>query len=132
MNPDLTTLALSGFALITLAHVGTHSMLLKASVGNAWTTGPRDTPATPGPLAARAGRAMRNFLETAPAFLALMLAAHAAGATGALITIGTVAYLAGRAAYLPAYLSALPWARTICWLIAGIGLALQFIGVLVT
>ncbi|MCC5987496.1 MAG: MAPEG family protein [Pararhodobacter sp.] len=132
MTADPFTLALAGFALLALAHVGTHSMLLKASVGNAWTIGPRDTAATPGPLAARAGRALRNFLETAPAFLALMLAAHAANATGALITIGMAAYLAGRTAYLPAYLSALPWARTACWQIAGLGLALLLVGVLVT
>lgn len=132
MTADPTTLALAFFALLALAHVGTHSMLLKASVGNGWTVGPRDAPVAPGPLAARAGRALRNFLETAPAFLALMLAAHAASASGALITIGMAAYLAGRAAYLPAYLSALPWVRTACWLVAGIGLALLLIGVLAT
>ena len=130
MTTDPFILALIGFTLIGLAHVGAHSMLLKASAGNAWTVGPRDRPATPGPLAARAERALRNFLETAPAFLALMLATHAANAAGALITIGMAAYLAGRAAYLPAYLSALPWARTTCWLIAGIGLVLMLIGVL--
>lgn len=130
MTADPLTLALAGFALLALAHVGTHSLLLKASVGNEWTVGPRDNPTTPGALAARAERALRNFLETAPAFLALMLAAHAASAAGALFTVGMVAYIAGRAAYLPAYLSALPWARTICWQIAGVGLALMFVGVL--
>ena len=132
MTTDPFTLALAGFAILGLAHVGTHSMLLKASVGNAWTMGPRDTGVTPGPLAARAERAQRNFLETAPVFLALMLATHAASATDALITAGMATYLAGRAAYLPAYLSALPWARTTCWLIAGIGLVLMLIGVLAT
>lgn len=132
MAVDLTVLALVFFALLALVHVGTHSMLLKASVGNAWTAGPRDTSATPRPLAGRAERAMRNFLETAPAFLALMLAIHATGNSGTLVTIGIAAYLAGRTAYLPAYLSALPWARTVCWQIAGIGLAIMLVGVLAT
>ncbi|MGY6534261.1 MAG: MAPEG family protein [Pararhodobacter sp.] len=129
MTGDVFILALAGFALISLVHIGAHSMLLKASVGNAWTIGPRDDPVSPGPLAARAGRALRNFLETAPAFLALMLAVHASGGSG-LATAGIVVYLGARVAYLPAYLSALPWVRTTCWLIAGIGLGLMLIGVL--
>jgi len=131
MTGDPVVLALAGFASLALVHVGAHSMLLKASVGNAWTVGPRDDPVEPGLLAARAARALRNFLETAPAFLALMLAVQASGGS-LLAEAGTAAYLAGRAAYLPAYLLALPWARTTCWLIAGIGLALMLIGVLAT
>lgn len=131
MTSDPFVLALTAFAFLALVHIGAHSMLLKASVGNAWTIGPRDEPVSPGSMAARAERALRNFLETAPAFLALMLALHVSGGTGMAET-GMAAYLGGRAAYLPAYLSALPWARSTCWLIAGIGLVLMLIGVLAT
>ncbi len=131
MTGDPFVLALAAFAFLALFHIGAHSMLLKASVGNAWTISPRDAPVSPGPMAARAERALRNFLETAPVFLALMLAVHVTDGSG-LAETGMVVYLGGRATYLPAYLSALPWARTTCWLIAGIGLVLMLIGVLVT
>lgn len=123
-------LALAGFAALGLAHVGAQALALKAAVGNRWTIGPRDTPATPSPLAARLDRALRNFLETAPVFLALMLALHAAGGREPWVTFGILAYLSGRTAYLPAYASGLPWLRTLCWLVAAGGLAVMLIGVL--
>jgi len=130
MSADFASLALAGFALLVLVHVGAHSLLLKASVGNDWAIGPRDQPAAPGPLAGRAGRALRNFLETAPAFLALMLAAHLSGRGGTLASLGAAVYLAGRTAYLPGYLSGIVYLRTLCWLIATIGLVLMLAGVL--
>jgi uncharacterized MAPEG superfamily protein len=130
MTPEATALALSGFALLVLVHVGVQSMLLKVSVGNAWTMGPRDAPAGPGPPAARAERALRNFLETAPAFLALVLAAFVAHRDSALIGLGAWLYLAGCAAYLPGYLSGIRYLRTACWLAASVGLAIMLLGVL--
>jgi len=130
MSAGFASLALAGFALLVLVHVGAHSMLLKASVGSDWTTGARDNPATPGPRAGRAERALRNFLETAPAFLALMLALHWSGRGSQVAMLGASVYLAGRAAYLPAYLSGLRYLRTPFWLIASLGLVLMLIGVL--
>lgn len=122
--------ALAVFALLTLIHVGAQSMTLKAAVGNRWTMGPRDTPALASALAGRLERALRNFLETAPAFLALILAAHITGNPSPLIAVGAGVYLAGRAAYLPAYALGHPWLRTVCWLVASTGLAILLIGVL--
>jgi uncharacterized MAPEG superfamily protein len=130
MAPEGAALALSGFALLVLVHVGAHSMFLKASVGNDWTVGTRDAPAQPGPLAGRAERALRNLLETAPAFLALVLAAHVAQRSSALIGVGAWIYLAGRAAYLPGYLSGIRHMRTIFWKVAGVGLVMMLVGVL--
>lgn len=130
MSAGFASLALAGFALLVLVHVGAHSMLLKASVGNDWTTGSRDHPAMPGLLAGRAERALRNFLETAPAFLALMLALYWSGSEAPIAMLGASAYLAGRTAYLPAYLSGLRYLRTLFWLIASLGLVLMLIGVL--
>lgn len=131
MSAGFASLVLAGFALLVFVHVGVHSLLLKASVGNDWTIGPRDDPALPGALAGRAERALRNLLETAPAFLALMLALHWSGRGGTLAGIGAGAYLLGRAGYLPAYLSGLRYLRTIFWQIATLGLVLILIGALV-
>lgn len=126
---DIST-ALAIFALLGLVHVGAQSLVQKTAVGNRWTVGPRDTPAPPSVMTGRLDRAMRNYLETAPVFLALMLAAHVGGGDAPLITGGTLAYLAGRIAYLPAYASGLPWLRTGCWLVATTGLAALLTGVL--
>lgn len=128
MSADFASLALVGFALLVLVHVGAHSLLLKASDGNYWTVGPRDHPAAASVLANRGARALRNLLETAPAFLALMLALHWTGREAMLAPVGATVYLAGRIAYLPAYLSGVPWLRTLCWLTATSGLALMLIG----
>lgn len=121
---------LIGLAVLVLVQVGVDSFLLKGSVGNAWTVGPRDTPPEAGPLAGRAHRALWNLLETAPAFIALALVAELTGRGGAWIGWGVALYLAGRIAYLPAYLSGLPWIRTIFWQVATIGLVVMLIGIL--
>lgn len=124
------TLALAAFALLVFVHVGAHSFALKASVGDAWTRGTRDTAAEPSLLAGRLGRALRNFLETAPAFLALVLAAHLGERGSGLIGGGAAVYLAGRFAYLPAYASGVPHLRTGCWIVASLGLVAMLIGVM--
>lgn len=122
---------LVGLALLVLIHVSVDSFLLKASVGNAWTVGSRDVPREVSPLAGRAHRALWNLLETAPAFLALAVVASVLELSNAWIGWGVWLYLGGRVAYLPAYLSGLPWLRTGVWQVATLGIALMLIGVLV-
>ncbi len=130
MSADVASIVLAGFAALVLVHVGARSFLLRATVGNDWTFGPRDHPVASGLLTGRASRALRNLLETAPAFLTLMLALHRSGRGGMLAPSGALVYLAGRAVYLPTYLSGLPWLRRLCWLGATLGLAFMLIGVL--
>ena len=117
-------------SVLALIHVSCDSFLLKLSVGNSWTAGPRDTAVDRSALAGRARRASSNFLETAPIFICLALVAELAGLHSALITGGIYTYLGGRALYLPAYLSGVPYLRTAIWLIATSGLAAMLAGVL--
>ena len=121
---------LTCLSLLTLIHISFDSFLLKLSVGNAWTAGPRDTPVTKSALAGRARRAFANFLETAPVFISLALVAEQAKRHNTLITLGIYAYLGGRALYLPGYLIGLPYLRSAIWLIATSGLALMLAGIL--
>ncbi|MFN3294834.1 MAG: hypothetical protein ACK4S2_05305 [Gemmobacter sp.] len=116
-------LALAGFALLGLAHVGAQSLALKAAVGNRCAIGPRDTPAHPSLPAGWLERALRNFPETAPVLLALMPALHAAGGRKPRAAPGILACP-------PADASGLPWLRPLCWLVATSGLALTLTGVL--
>lgn len=120
---------LIGLAALILVHVSLDSFLLKGSVGNAWTVGPRDTPPESGRVAGRAHRALWNLLETAPAFLALALVAEMSGRGGLWVTWGIALYLAGRVAYLPAYLTGWPWVRTVIWQVSMVGIVAMLIGV---
>ena len=128
MTPELTFLALT--AVLVLLHVGTQGLLQKHERGNAWTIGPRDIPATtPAPLTGRAQRALGNLLETLPAFIAATLVLHLADTASPMTRGASVIYLTTRALYLPAYLSALPWVRTILWNTATAALAAVIIGI---
>ncbi|MEC7762894.1 MAG: MAPEG family protein [Pseudomonadota bacterium] len=122
---------LVGLALLVLIYVSVDSFLLKGSVGNGWTVGARDTPPEIGPVAARAHRALWNLLETAPAFLAVALVAELTAPGGAWVTWGVLLYLGARVAYLPAYLSGIPWVRTVFWQIATLGIVLILVGVVI-
>ena len=118
---------LFGAVILGLVHVGAASMAFKAQVGNAYTVGARDEGKQPERIAGRFERAQRNFGETFPLFVAVVLALHVTGKANGLSALGAELYLGGRIAYLPAYVSGLPWIRTIIWQIATIGLVLALV-----
>jgi uncharacterized MAPEG superfamily protein len=121
MTIELQMLALSivlGFVQIALA---THFKNMQ--YGYAWNAGPRDTPMPPlNPLPGRLGRALANFLETFPFFAAAVLMAHLTDRHSALTFWGVQLYFWGRVAYVPAYLSAIPFLRSIIWTVALVGI----------
>lgn len=109
-----------GFAQLLLA-----SMLVTRHRGMAWNAGPRDTDAGPLPvLAGRAQRAERNFLETFPFFAAAVLAVAWSGRADAHTALGVQLYLWSRLAYVPLYLFAVRYLRSLAWALAMAGLAL--------
>jgi len=121
MTLELQMLALSvvlGFVQIALA---THFKNMQ--YGYAWNAGPRDTQMPPlSPLAGRFGRALANFLETFPFFAAAVLMAHLANRHGALTTWGVQLYFWGRVAYVPAYLTGIPYLRSVIWTVSIVGI----------
>ncbi len=114
--------ALVAACLIGLVHIGAQSFSYKGQVGDAYSVGPRDNETPPAGLAGRLQRAQRNFGESFPLFAAAALAVIVAGKTGAISATGCGLYLFGRALYMPAYASGLPWVRTVFWQIATIGI----------
>jgi uncharacterized MAPEG superfamily protein len=91
----------------------------------------RDHEPEPNLLTGRATRALRNFQETYPIFIALAVVAVAAGRTGTSVHWGVILWFWARLAYLPAYLLGLsPW-RSLIWMVSMIGLVMMFIGILV-
>lgn len=110
--------------------LGIVQLLLQATLmtlqrGSRWNVGPRD--GTPPPLtgvAARAERALRNFLETFPFFAAAVLAVVAAGRTGAASVLGVQLYLWARVLYVPLYLAGVPYLRSLVWAVSVAGIVL--------
>jgi len=107
---------LGGSVLLLLAYLFTQSISGALEQGVAYKISQRDEarPAR-GPFAGRASRAFSNYLETYPAFVALVLALVVVGKTGGLGTIGAVVWLTMRVIYLPLYLFSTSLARSIVW-----------------
>ncbi|MHC9085116.1 MAPEG family protein [Luteimonas sp. RIT-PG2_3] len=107
-----------GFVQLTLA-----SALMTRQRGLAWNASARDGEARPlTGVAARADRAMRNFLETFPFFAAAVLAVVAAGRADATTALGAQLYLWARVAYVPLYLAGVPYLRSLVWTVSVLGI----------
>jgi uncharacterized MAPEG superfamily protein len=109
--------------LLGLAYVFIASGLATQQRGLKWNTSNRD--GEPKPLtgiAARAGRANHNFLETFPFFAAAVLAVVLAKENTPHTVLGSQLYFWARAAYLPIYLIGIPYLRTVVWAVSLWGL----------
>lgn len=130
MNTHLSLeLALLGWSVIILfIHVGLQGQLVTRERGREWNAGPRDGQAKPlGTYAGRADRALRNFQETWPAFIALALALAVSGRTGGIGSTGALVWFVARLVYIPLYLFGVPYIRSLAWLVSVIGLLLMLI-----
>ena len=81
--------------------------------------------------AQRSWRALRNFLETYPLFIALVVVAELANRHGALTHWGAGLYLLGRLAYLPLYILGGGLFRSAVWILSLLGLIVMFVGILI-
>ena len=92
--------------------------------GLAWNTGPRDSSPPLTGVAGRSERAYRNFLETFPFFAAAVLAVPVAGRADENSALGVQLYFWARVAYVPLYLGAIRYVRSLAWVVSMAGLAL--------
>lgn len=110
-------LGLAQLLLAVLASVGARGM--------PWALGPRDDTGAPlGKIGGRLERAYKNFLETFAFFVAAVLLAHALGKSTANSVLGAQIYIWARLLYVPAYVFAIPFVRTLTWSAAVIGILL--------
>ncbi|MFZ1815000.1 MAG: MAPEG family protein [Rhizobiaceae bacterium] len=86
----------------------------------------RDDWKNPTGMAGRVERAYFNLLETMPAFAALVLIVLYTGNANANTALGAQIYFWGRVVYFPAYLSGIPFVRTLVWTVSTAGLVLIF------
>jgi uncharacterized MAPEG superfamily protein len=93
------------------------------SAGLAWAAGPRDEGRShPGRIAGRLERAFENFLETFPFFAAGVLLVHALDKSTHTSVIGSQVYIWARLLYVPAYVIAIPYVRTLIWTASIVGI----------
>lgn len=99
--------------------------------GMEWNTGPRD--ADPGPASGKAGRserALRNFYETFPFFAAAVVAVVATGQADAWTALGVKLYFWARVVYVPLYVYAVRYVRSLAWVVSMAGLLLVLVPLL--
>lgn len=123
MNYELTYLAWS--VILLVVHIAVQGIAKDLKVDVRWALGPQDEQPDTGIMAGRAKRALQNFLETYPAFVALALLIVATGQSTSLTAAGAALWFWGRVAYLPAYLSGIPVVRSLTWFVAVIGLLMM-------
>jgi uncharacterized MAPEG superfamily protein len=120
---ELQLLGLSGiFAIVQIALV---AQLGNRQYGLRWAASPRDEemPA-PGVLLGRTRRALANYLETYPVFVAAVLAVAVAHRFDNLSLIGAHLYLWGRVAYLALYMTGVVLVRSLFWNVALVGIVM--------
>ena len=93
--------------------------------GYEWAASVRDdTPELRDIRIQRANRALQNYRETFPIFIALALAVVVADVTSGVPALGAALYVGGRIVYPFFYVFHVPFMRSIVWTIAKAGLVL--------
>ena len=112
-------------------YLGAQSLIYRWRYGVMFAATARDeAPRPEGDLLGRAERALKNFLETWPAFIVLALVAQFSDPGDPVVFWGAVVWYAARIAYLPLYLGGIFMIRSLVWCVSAIGLGIMFVGVL--
>ncbi len=128
MTVELTLLVWS--VALLLVQITIQAMLLTRDMGSDYNASPRDEERELSSVAGRAERCLRNFLETWPAFIALVLVGAVTDISNGLTVWGAWLYLGFRIAYIPLYLFGVSYIRSAAFLGAFAGLALMLSGLL--
>ena len=125
MSPLLTLLAWS--PVLPGLYIALQALLYRLEHGFRYSAGGRDDePPAQSPYLQRSEKALRNLLETYGAFVALAAVAVLGHRDGTLAQWGGGLYFAARIAYLPLYLFAVRYLRSLVWTVSAFGLALMF------
>ena len=124
-----TEMLLLGWSTVLLfAYVMIQGQTATRDRGLDWNAGPRDGEQKPlGEMAGRAERALKNFQETYPVFIALALGLAVTDRTGGIGAIGAWLWLGARIVYIPLYLFGVKYVRSLCWTVSILGLLLMLI-----
>ena len=129
MSFELMMVAASCWLCLIQVIIASHAASLQR--GYRWTASSRDVEVAPlTGIAGRLERALRNFLETFPVFVAAVFLVHVLGRGGTLSEWGAGLYFSARLAYLPLYAAGVPLLRSLAWNVAFIGIVLLLLAAL--
>lgn len=128
MSVELTLLVWS--TVLLGAYLSTQAILWRIQKGWVYSSTARDDEPPANVLTARGNKALRNFLETYGVFIALAVATELSGRSDDLTRWGAHIWFWSRWVYLPLYVFGVLYWRSLVWNVAGIGLGLMFIGLL--
>ncbi len=128
---SIEILVLAASVILLLVHISWQGMSFTSDVGPGYNMGPRDTERPESVLTGRLRRALANYLETYPAFVALALALEVTGQVGGIGAVGAIVWLVARIVYLPLYAYGVFRIRSLVWLAAMIGLLLMLVGLFI-
>lgn len=129
MSLELTYLLWS--AVLAFVHVMAQAGAYRLQNGIIEADTNRDVAPEPDVFTGRATRALRNFHETYPVFIALAVVIELSARSGTLTQWGAMIWFWARAAYLPIYIGGLGLVRSAVWAVSAVGLALMLAGVLI-
>jgi uncharacterized MAPEG superfamily protein len=123
-----TEIAVLGWSVILLiAHIAAQTIALAQDAGAAYALSSRDVEKQVAPLTGRLTRALRNFIETYPAFIGLALALAVTGKHGGLGATGALIWFWARVVYVPIFAAGITGVRTAAWCVSMIGMLLMLI-----
>jgi uncharacterized MAPEG superfamily protein len=125
MTPELQYLVYG--VILLIAHTLIQATFSDLSKGLGWALGPQDEKREQNAVAARIERALRNYLETFPAFAALALILAVTELGNATSALGAAIWFWARIAYIPAYASGIPLVRSVAWFTSLAGLAMMIV-----
>jgi len=118
MTPELTILTYA--ALLQVAQLALTILFVDAQTGLKYGAGPRDTPHHKTGIAGRLDRALDNHYAALALFTIAVLVITLGDKSTPLTITCAWTYLIARILYVPAYLSGIPYLRSLIWT-AGIG-----------
>jgi len=129
MTIELQMLALSAALGLVQIFLSSHAASLQH--GYWWAASARDYAMAPlTGIAARLERALRNFMETFPLFVAVILVANVIERHNWMTVWGAQLYFWGRVAYVPLYAFGVPLVRSIAWNVATVGIIFVLLGLI--
>ncbi len=125
MTPELQYLVYG--VILLVVHVLVQATFSDLSKGIGWALGPQDENREQSVIAGRIQRALRNYLETLPAFIALALTLAVTELGNATSALGAAIWFWARVAYIPAYASGIPLVRSVAFFASLAGLVMMIL-----
>ena len=125
MTPELTYLTYA--VILLIAHMLIQATASDLSKGLGWALGAQDEKRDPSIVAGRLERALTNYVYNLPAFIALALTLKVTDLGTDTTALGAALRFWARVAYVPAYATAIPLARSIAWFASIAGLVLMIL-----